>query len=82
MRSFKIQIANFTPLCPLLGPNRGQSLNLHKIESPFPKDPSYQIWLKSMQWFRRRSHLKDKFMDNGTFCSGELKASHENLKIL
>jgi len=27
----------FTPFCPLLGPNRGQPLGFHKLESPFSK---------------------------------------------
>jgi len=39
----------------LLGPPTGVSpLIFRKIESPFPKDGSYQIWLKSFQWFLRR----------------------------
>jgi len=33
-------------ILPSLGPNRGQSLDFHKFESPFLKDASYQIWLK------------------------------------
>jgi len=32
-----------------------------KLESPFPKDASYHIWLKSVQWFWSRSHLNEKF---------------------
>jgi len=52
-----------------------------KLESPFPKDASYQICLKSVPWFWRRSYLKEKFSDNGSdhytcTCSsgsGELK---------
>jgi len=38
---------NFTPFCPLLGPNSGQPLNCREVESTFPKDVSYQIWFKS-----------------------------------
>jgi len=53
----------FTPFCPLLSTRRGQQLYFHKLEFPFPKDASYQIWLKSVQWFWRRSHLKEKFTD-------------------
>jgi len=48
---------NLTPFCPLWGPNRWQPLNFCKLESPFPKDASYQIWFRSVQWFWRRSHL-------------------------
>jgi len=44
---------NFTPFCPLLGPNRCQALDFRKVEFPFPKDASYQIWFKSVQWFSR-----------------------------
>jgi len=34
---------NFTRFCPLLGPNKCQPLYFCKLESPFPKDASYQI---------------------------------------
>jgi len=34
---------NVTPFCPLLGANRCQPLDFHKLESPFPKDTSYQF---------------------------------------
>jgi len=51
---------NFTTFCPLMDPNRHQPLDFHKIEFPFHKDASYQIWLKSVKWFWRRSHLKEK----------------------
>jgi len=44
-------------------PIKCQPLNFHKLESPFPKNTSYQIWLKSVQWFWRRSCLKEKFTD-------------------
>jgi len=54
---------NFTPFCPLLSPNRCQPLDFHKLESPYPKDASYQIGFKSVQWFWRRSCLKEKFTD-------------------
>jgi len=37
--------------------DRCQPLDLRKLESPFPKDASYQIWLKSVQWFWRVSVL-------------------------
>jgi len=54
----------FTPFCPLWGPKRCQPLEFCKLESPFPKDASYQIWLKSVQWFWRRSHfLKMSILD-------------------
>jgi len=52
---------NFTPFCPLWGPNRCQPLYFCKFQSLFPKDASYQMWLKSVQWFWRRSILKEKF---------------------
>jgi len=54
---------NFTPFSPLLGPNTCQPLDFRKFESPFPKDTSYQIWFKSVQWFWRRSLLKERFTD-------------------
>jgi len=41
--------------CPL----KAQPLDF-KSESPFPSDASYQIWLKSVWWFWRRSRLKEK----------------------
>jgi len=44
--------------------NRCQLLGFHKRECPFPKDASYQIWLKSVQWFWS-SLLNEKFTDNG-----------------
>jgi len=44
---------NFIPFSPLLGPNSGQPLDFRKLESPFPKDVSYLIWFKSVQWFWR-----------------------------
>jgi len=50
---------NFSPFCPLLG------LDFCKVESPFPIVGSYQIWLKSVQWFWRRNCLKEKFTDDG-----------------
>jgi len=62
--------SNFTPFCPLLDPNRCQPLDLCKFESPFPKVASYQIWLKSIQWFWRRSRLKEKFTDDGRTPDG------------
>jgi len=37
-----LNLPNFTPFCPLLGPNRCQPLDFRKVESPFPKDTSYQ----------------------------------------
>jgi len=55
----------------------------HKLEFPFPKDTSYQIWFKSVQWFWRRSRLRTddgRTTDDGWdmitiahFGSGELK---------
>jgi len=54
---------NFTPFCPLLGPNRRQLLDFRKLESTYPKNASCQIWFKSVQWFWRRSRLKQKFTD-------------------
>jgi len=51
---------NFTPFCPLLGPNMYQPLDFCKLESPFPKDASYQIWFKSVQWFWRSLRTDDR----------------------
>jgi len=56
------KFTKFYPFCPLLGPSMCQPLNFRKLESPFPKDTSYQIWFKSVQWFWR-SRLKEKFTD-------------------
>jgi len=50
-------------ILPLFAPYWAQPLDFCKIESPFPKDASYQIWLKLVQWFCRRSRLKKKFTD-------------------
>ena len=33
--------------------------HLNKVESPSPKDASYQFWLKLAQWFWRRRFLND-----------------------
>jgi len=60
-------------------------LDFCKLESPFPTDGSYQIWLKSVQWFWRRSHLKEKFTDDGwtladTDSSLELKDPDLSMK--
>jgi len=52
------KFTQFYPFFPLIGP-----LDFHKFKSPFPKDASYQIWFKSVQWFWRRSCLKEKFRD-------------------
>jgi len=41
---------NFTPFCPLLGPN--SCLNFANLNPHSPKMlNSYQIWFKSVQWF-------------------------------
>jgi len=43
------------PYCSLfLGPNMCEPLDFRKLESPFPKDSSYQIWF----W---RSRLKETY---------------------
>jgi len=42
---------------PYWAPKWGQRLDFRKIEIPFPKDASYQIWFKSVQWFWRGSIL-------------------------
>jgi len=56
------KIFKIHPFYPFLHPNRCQPLDFCKLESPFAKDASYQIWLKSVQWFWRRSHLNKKFI--------------------
>jgi len=64
LRRRSSKIHQILPLfLPRIGPNRCQPLNVCKIESPVPKDASYQIWVKSVQLFWRRSRLKEKFMD-------------------
>jgi len=40
-------LSKFPIFLPLNGPLRGQSLDLNKSESPFARDTSYQVWLKS-----------------------------------
>jgi len=39
---------------------KGQPLYLNKSESPSPKHVSHQVWLKLVNWFLRRSRLKEK----------------------
>jgi len=56
----------FYPFGSLLGPNKGQPIDFRTFESPFPKDTSYQIWLKSVQWF-----LKEKLTDDRRTMNGE-----------
>jgi len=41
-------LSNFPLFGPLNGPLGGQPLHFNKSESPFPRDASYQIWLKSI----------------------------------
>jgi len=48
---------------PFIGPQWVPAPWFSQLESPFPKDASYQIWLKSVQWFWRRSRLNEKFTD-------------------
>jgi len=64
--SWEDDLQKFTKFYPLLDPNRCQPLDFRKRESPFPKDASYHIWFKSVQWFWRRSRLKEKFTDRRT----------------
>jgi len=46
------KFTKFYPFLPLTGPQyRGQPLDICKLEFLFPKDASYQIWFKSVQWF-------------------------------
>jgi len=42
-----LKICQNVPLFGLKWFLRGQPLDLNKSESPFPRDVSYQIWLKS-----------------------------------
>jgi len=41
-------LSNFPPFWPLKWPLKGQPLPFNKSESPFPRDASYLIWLKSI----------------------------------
>ena len=41
----------FLHFCDYLPFEVGLALNLNKLESPSPKDASYQVWLKVAQWF-------------------------------
>jgi len=44
----------------LLGPKGANYLNCTNLnESPFSKDASYRIWLKSIQWFLRSFCIKE-----------------------
>jgi len=61
MRRTFLKICQNFPLFALNGPLRGQPLDLNESESPFPKNSSYKIWLKSDEWFWR-SRLKEKLM--------------------
>jgi len=67
------------PFCPLLGPNRCQPLDFCKLETPFPKDASYQR-SKSVQWFWW-SCLKDKLMMDRQMTSTTVP-SHDVLPSL
>jgi len=40
-------LSKFSLFCPLNGPLKVQTLDLNRTESPFPRDTSYQIGLKS-----------------------------------
>jgi hypothetical protein len=42
-------------LCDYLPLEKGNPLHLKNLESPPPKDDLCQVWLKSAQWFWRRS---------------------------
>jgi len=50
---------NFTLICPLLGPNRGQSLDFHKFESPFLKDAPTKFGWSQFSSFGEESLLMD-----------------------
>jgi len=41
------ELSKFPPFLPLHGLLWGQPFAFNKSESPFPRDASYQIWLKS-----------------------------------
>jgi len=56
--SFKIKILKISSTVASFCVPKGTSpLICTKLNSPFPKDASYQIWLKSIQWFLRVSVL-------------------------
>ena len=45
---------------------KGEALNLNKLEFPSPKDTLCQVWLKLAQWFWRRRWKCEKFTDGRT----------------
>ena len=53
-RKFLNFVNVYSLFCNYLPLERGGTLNLHKIESPSPKDALCQVWLKLAQWFWRR----------------------------
>jgi len=55
------ELSKFPLFCPLNAPPlRGQHLDLNKSESPFPRDISYQIWLKSCKLVVLEKSFKGK----------------------
>ena len=44
----------------------GWALDLNKIESPSPKDALWQVWLKLVHWFQKKSRKCEKFKDRRT----------------
>jgi hypothetical protein len=68
---FKIIFSAFSLFRYYLPLERGYPLQLNKLEFPLPKDNLCQVWLKLVQWFRRRSRkckslLADRQTDGQT----------------
>jgi hypothetical protein len=90
----KKKIRSIFTLSPLSLLGEGLSHSLNKLKSPSPKNDLWQVWLKLVQWFWRRSRkCKSLQMDRQTdrcrttgnekssraFSSGELKC---NLNVI
>jgi hypothetical protein len=53
-RRFLKMFSVFLFFCYYLPFEKSNPLHLKKLESPFPKDDLFQVWLKLAQWFWRR----------------------------
>ena len=50
----------FTPFAPSWAPYGSHTLFLRKLKAASHGDALYQVWLKSVQWFLRRSRKYEK----------------------